>query len=105
MNDNENRKLIDDYIVIVSRVVSVEKELATLRQRIEDHVHSNEAAWERNTAAHDKIMTRLEVSLRWQTRMKIVVGTAATILGAILMLIYHYAPWIWDALPKHGHTH
>ena len=104
-DENKNTELIKDYIVIVERVVAVEKEVAILRQRIDDHVHVTENFWERNTSAHEKIIAKLEQSLRWQTRMKIVIGTAATIIGAILMLIYHYAPWIWDALPKHGHTH
>ena len=89
----------------LNRTVAIEKEIVVLRQRVDDHLRLAGSAWEKNSISHDAIIIKLEESLRWQTRVKIIIGTAATIIGAILMLVYHYAPWIWDALPKHGHTH
>jgi len=94
-----------DIKEVLARVLTLEKEFAVVRQRFDDHLQEEETHWQENQHMLNQILEKLEMSLRWQMKLKIVIGTVATIFGAIMMILYHYAPWIWEALPKHGHTH
>ena len=94
-----------EIVVLQKEVVVLQKETVELRLRVNSHLETVGLSWKDNATAHHSLMTKLDQSLLWQTRTKIFIGTIAIVLGAILMLLYHYAPWLWDALPKHGHTH
>ena len=48
---------------------------------------------------------QVEDNRRFQQQLRWTIGVVFTIVGIIMMAVYHHLPWIWDALPKHGHTH
>jgi hypothetical protein len=72
---------------------------------MKDHLVWAEDMSTTNDAKHDLILTRLEDAMAFQIKLRWTIGIASTMLGIILMILYHYLPWIWDSLPKHGHTH
>lgn len=79
--------------------------IATLEEQMETHLAWAEEMSDRNDRKHDQIITMLDDSMVFQNRLRWTIGVGSTILGVMLMFLYHYLPWIWDALPKHGHTH
>ena len=79
--------------------------MAKLEQLVEDHIEANDKANARNDAAHEKLFDMLNQSMSFQHKLRWSIGVGSTMLGIIFMLVYHYIPWIWDMLPKHGHTH
>ena len=90
---------------VLDRLTALELKVSLIDAHISNHSRHEENAWAANTSMHERLMDKLNRSLIWQSRVKIIIGTVATIIGAIALLVYQYAPWIWDALPKHGHTH
>ena len=90
----------------------MEERVAKVEQKLDDHIAWSKESSIRNDKVHDslidtnqEVLDKLEEALVFQSRLRWVIGVVSTMLGAILMLVYHYLPWIWDALPKHGHTH
>jgi len=83
----------------------VEQRMAKLEQKLDDHIKANQEAAIRDHAAHVRIESKLDEAMVFQHKVRWTIGVASTMLGMILMFIYHYLPEIWDALPKHGHTH
>jgi len=79
--------------------------MAKLEQQLEDHIAISRDFEARNDKAHTDIVTKLDEAMIFQRKLRWTVGVASTMLGIILMILYHYLPWIWDSLPKHGHTH
>lgn len=79
--------------------------MAKLEQQLEDHISISRQFEERNDSAHDAIVIKLDEAMIFQRRLRWTVGVMSTMFGILLMVIYKYLPWIWDALPKHGHTH
>jgi len=90
---------------MLARLTALELKMVIMDERVSSHSIREQKSWDTNTAMHEQLMDKLNRSLIWQSRVKIIIGTIATIIGAIALLVYQYAPWIWDALPKHGHTH
>ena len=83
----------------------MEDRLSKVEQKLTDHIAWDKEARKRNDDAHEEIMTKLDAAMIFQSRLRWVIGISSTMLGIIFMIIYNYLPWIWDALPKHGHTH
>lgn len=81
----------------------MEQRLAKLEQKLDDHIIANELASDRNDKAHDRLIEQLDEYMAFQNRLKWVGGTVLLMTGAALGFIYHYAHFIWDMLPKHGH--
>lgn len=79
--------------------------IAILEQQMADHLEWAEAMSDKNDNKHNEIIKMLGSTMVFQSRLRWVIGVGSTILGIFLMFIFHYLPWIWDALPKHGHTH
>ena len=83
----------------------MEQRMAKLEQKLDDHIKANQMDAKMNHAAHTRLETKLDHALIFQHKVRWTIGVASTMLGMVLMFIYHYLPEIWDALPKHGHTH
>ena len=86
--------------------------IAVMRQRLDDHIINSRAAEEINERQHialiaqqTLIATELKQSMAFQNKMKFMSAIIFTIVGAIAMFIYHYAPWFWNLFPMHDHTH
>ena len=88
-----------------SRMLNVERELIRIEQGFESSRESLQECALRNDETHSRLEEKLDSSMRFQMKLRWAIGIGSTIIGAILLLIFHYLPWIWDALPKHGHTH
>ena len=76
----------------------MEQRMAQLEQELKDFK-------EANNRAHDAIVVKLDEAMIFQRKLRWTIGVMSTLFGILLMIIYKYLPWIWDALPKHGHTH
>ena len=76
----------------------MEQRMAKIEQKLDDHIKAN-------NESHTRLETKLDNALIFQHKIRWTIGVASTVLGMVLMFIYHYLPEIWDALPKHGHTH
>ena len=83
----------------------MEIRMAKLEQKLDDHIKENTEASKRNDRSHERLEVKLDEAMIFQRKLRWTIGVASTMLGVILMIIYHYLPWIWDSLPKHGHTH
>ena len=83
----------------------MEQRIAKLEQKLDDHIKDNKRDALRNDESHTRLETKLDSALIFQHKIRWTIGVASTMLGMLLMFIYHYLPEIWDALPKHGHTH
>ena len=83
----------------------MEQRMAKIEQKLDDHIKANQEDARRNNDAHTRLEHKLDHALIFQHKVRWTIGVASTILGMVLMFIYHYLPEIWDALPKHGHTH
>ena len=86
-------------------MLSDRERIAVLEEQMGNHLEWAQAMSDRNNMKHDLILDRLDSAMVFQNRLRWTIGVASTILGIVLMAVYHYIPWIWDALPKHGHTH
>lgn len=79
--------------------------LAVMQRQLEDHIKVSAEALKLNDRQHEKIIKQQAEAMAFQNKLKIVSATLFTVLGAILMLIYHYMPWLWNVLPMHEHVH
>ena len=83
----------------------MEQRMAKIEQKLDDHIKANLADALRNNESHTRLEAKLDHALIFQHKVRWTIGVASTVLGMVLMFVYHYLPEIWDALPKHGHTH
>ena len=83
----------------------MEERIAKVEQKLDDHISWAQSSGVRNDKTHDRLEKKLDDAMVFQHKLRWTVGVASTILGIVLMIAYHYIPWIWDSLPKHGHTH
>ena len=83
----------------------MDERIAKVEQKLDDHIAWAQSSGVRNDKTHERLERKLDDAMVFQHRLRWTIGVASTMLGIILMIIYHYLPWIWDSLPKHGHTH
>ena len=88
-----------------TKLERLEIKLNKLELKLESINYALHKSSESNSTDHASIIERLDRSLSFQVRLKYVIGTTMLIIGSILGFIIHYASWIWDNLPMHGHTH
>lgn len=84
---------------------SDKERIAILERQMSDHLIWAESMSDKNDRKHDQIISTLDNAMAFQRRLRWTIGVGSTILGIFLMFLFHHLPWIWDALPKHGHTH
>ena len=90
----------------------MEVRMAKLEQKLDDHIADNLAAAKRNDeasarndTAHENLFKLVRESMRFQMKLRWFVGISSTIIGAILLMVFHYMPWLWDMVPMHKHVH
>ncbi len=83
----------------------LKERVAALEQWKKDHEAWAKEFDNKNDKAHHDLLMMSRESLKWQRRLRWTFGVISSVAGIIIFILYKYAPWIWDALPKHGHTH
>jgi uncharacterized membrane protein (DUF106 family) len=87
------------------RIDGLIKELAEVKVEIKHAQEAQSECAQKNDETHDRLERKLDESMKFQMKLRLMIGFISTLLGALFIIIYHYAPQLWDALPKHGHTH
>jgi hypothetical protein len=79
--------------------------LASVKQEVSHLKDSQTLCMQKNDHTHERLEKKLDESMKFQLKLRLMIGFISTLLGALFIIIYHYAPEIWESLPKHGHTH